>query len=78
MTKHFDGEEIHGRGELVVLILRAVQIGGDDEGIDKYESRFGGIVGVRHIVASFDTAQMGDLDEFRLQHVRLLGFLIFR
>ena len=36
MTEHFDGEEIHGRGELVVLILRTVQIGGDDEGIDKY------------------------------------------
>lgn len=56
MTEKFDSKEIHGRGELLVLVLTAIEIRRGGEGIDEDESRFGGIVGMGHLVASFDAA----------------------
>lgn len=56
MTEEFDSKEIHGRGEFLVLVLTVVEIRRGGEGVDEDESRFGGIIGMGHLVASLDAA----------------------
>lgn len=71
MSQELNGEKIHGGSEVLVLILALIQLGGRGEGVHEDESRFGGIVGMGHLIACGDAAQMGDLDGLGVGHLEI-------
>jgi len=73
MSQELNGEKIHGGSELLILILALIQFGGCGKGVHKDESRLGSIVGMGHLIACGDAAQMGDLDSLGVGHLEYLG-----
>ncbi len=81
VAQQLDGEEVHRVCELLVAVLAAVELGGGGEGVDEDQGRLGGVVGVWHLVAGFDAAQVGHVDGFGVGHcwwcgVQVLGFCV--
>jgi hypothetical protein len=50
MAEELDGQQVHGIGQLLVLVLRSVQLDAGDEGIDEDQGGLGGVVGMGHVV----------------------------
>ena len=67
MAKELNGQEVHLGGQIGILILAAVELSGCCEGVDEDEGGLRGIVGVRHLVASFGT-EVVDLDGLGVRH----------
>lgn len=62
----------------MILVLLLVKLRGGGERIDEDEGWFGGIVGVGHLVAGLDTAEMGDLDSLGGRHYEYLFCVLVR
>lgn len=50
VAQQLDGDEVHAVGQVLVGVLRAVEVGVRQERIDHYESRFGGVQVARGLV----------------------------
>ncbi len=68
VAEQLNGKEVHCVGKLLVLKLLDVEVGGRDEAIDQDKSGFLGVVGIRHLVAGVDAAQVGDVDGSGVGH----------
>lgn len=68
MSEKFNGDQVHGIGEILVGILAAVQLRAGCEAVDENKSGLGGVVRLRHLISRIDAAEMGNVDSFGVGH----------
>lgn len=68
VAQKLDCDQVHGVRELLVAILRAVELGGGREAVDEDEGGFAGVVGFGHLVGGFYASQMGNVDGLGVWH----------
>ena len=68
VPEQLDGQQVHRVRQLLVAVLLAVQLRRGGEGVDEHERRLRGVVGIGHLVAGFDAAQVRDLNGFGVGH----------
>lgn len=64
----FDGDDIHGVEEGLVLVLCVVEIGCHGEAVDEDAGWFGGVVRTRHLIADLSSPKMRDFDYLGVRH----------
>lgn len=76
MAQELDGNKVHSSSELLILVLALVEIGRGGEGVHQDECGLRVVVGMRHLIACGDTAQMGDTNGFGIRHCVIFKMLL--